>query len=434
MAEELESLEGVHRSVVVIGGGQAGLSVSHQLAEREIDHLVLEQRTVGHEWRERRWDSFCLVTPNRQCLLPGFPYSGPDPDGFMVKAEIVDHLQAYVRAFGPPLIEGVGVTRLSRGEAGRLVLRTARGTLTADQVVLATGPYHSPAVPRMAERLPKTVLQLHSSQYKSPDQLPDGAVLVIGTGQSGCQIAEDLHLAGREVHLATGTAPRVARFYRGRDCMTWLDELGHYSRGIDEFADQEATRFKVNHYVTGRDGGRDIDLRAFARDGMRLYGRASAIEATGADAELRFDDDLAANLDGADRIADGIKDLIDAHIDSAGIEAPPEERYRPVWRPDDLPDADRSRLDLAAAGVSAVIWATGYRRDYGWVDLPMFDGRGYPTHERGVTGQPGVYVVGMPWQYTWGSGRFRGVGADAAHLAGRIEQYAAARAGSRMVA
>jgi putative flavoprotein involved in K+ transport len=424
MEDARESLNGLHRSVVVIGGGQAGLAVSHELSERRIDHLVLERHTIGHEWKTRRWDSFCLVTPNRQCLLPGFPYAGTDPDGFMVKSEIVEYLQAYVASFDPPLLEGVSATRLQRGPDGRFVIETSAGTLSADQVVLATGPYQTPSLPRMAERLPVSIAQIHSSAYQNAESLAPGAVLVVGTGQSGCQIAEDLHLAGRRVHLATGTAPRVARFYRGRDCMTWLDEIGHYSKGITEFADQDATRFKVNHYVTGRDGGRDIDLRAFARDGMRLYGRALSIGA----GEVGFADNLAANLDGADAISEGIKDLIDAHITAKNISAPTEARYVPVWQPED--DIDRTRLDLAEASITTVIWATGYQRDYHWIELPLFDGRGYPTHERGVTSQAGLYVIGMPWQYTWGSGRFRGVGDDAVFLAGWIE----ARVGERLVA
>jgi putative flavoprotein involved in K+ transport len=421
------SLDGLHRSVVVIGGGQAGLSISHYLSNAEIDHVVLEKHRIGHEWRSRRWDSFCLVTPNRQCLLPGFPYQGSDPDGFMVRDEIVAYLEAYVASFRPPVHEGVEVTRLSRRGDGVFTVQTSHGLLTADQVVVAAGPYHTPATPRMAEKLPGSVLQLHSSSYKNAAALPAGAVLVIGTGQSGCQVAEDLHLEGRQVHLATGTAPRVARTYRGRDCMTWLDELGHYSKGIQEFADQEATRFKVNHYVTGRDGGRDIDLRAFARDGMRLYGRALRITPENGSAVVSFADDLTSNLDGADAVAESIKDLVDTHIESLGLTAPAETRYTPVWRPEDAPDADRGRLHLAEAGVGTVIWGTGYQRDYRWVDLPIFDGRGYPAHARGVTSEPGVYVLGLPWQHTWGSGRFRGVGADAAFLAEQIQATAGRR-------
>ncbi|MFF1814969.1 MSMEG_0569 family flavin-dependent oxidoreductase [Streptomyces sp. NPDC058251] len=399
--------------VAVVGGGQAGLSVSHCLRERGIEHVVLERNRVGHEWRERRWDSFCLVTPNWQCKLPGFPYQGDDPDGFMVRDEIIRYLEDYVAFFQPPLIEGVSVTRLRRGADGVFELATSEGEFTAHQVVVATGPYHTPSVPRMAERLPAGVEQIHSSRYRNPEQLPEGAVLVVGTGQSGCQIAEDLHLAGRQVHLAVGSAPRVARFYRGRDCVAWLDDMGYYNKGIDEFDDAGAVRMRVNHYVTGRDGGRDIDLRVFARDGMRLYGRLTGIDG----ATLDFADDLKVNLDRADAVAEGIKDSIDAHITAQGIEAPVEPRYVPVWEPSEQPDA----LDLAEAGITSVVWSTGFTRDHRWIEIPAFDGRGYPMHWRGATSTPGLHFLGLPWQHSWGSGRFESVGRDAEFLADHID-------------
>ena len=401
-----------HHSVAVIGGGQAGLSMSWHLRRRGVDHVVLERDRIGHEWRDRRWDSFCLVTPNWQCELPGFAYAGDDPDGFMPGADVVGFLEKYAAGFDPPLAEGVEVTRLRRTERGLFELRTSDGPRTADQVVIATGPYHNPAVPRIAERLPGDVTQLHSSQYRNPDQIRDGAVLVVGTGQSGCQIAEDLHLAGRRVHLAVGSAPRAARRYRGRDTLAWLDEMGHYRKGIDEFDDADEVRLRANHYMTGRDGGRDIDLRAFAAQGMRLHGRLQTVDGT----HVRFGADLKSNLDNADAVAEGIKDAIDRWITTRGIEAPAEARYVPVWEP----PAGRSTLDLRAEGISAVIWSTGFHRDHRWIEVPVFDGRGYPTHERGVTSCPGLYFLGLPWQYTWGSGRFAGVARDAGHLAAKI--------------
>ena len=406
-------LDGRHFPVLVVGGGQAGLSMSYCLRERGVEHVVVEAHQVGHEWRERRWDTFCLVTPNWQCRLPGFPYKGHDPHGFMVRSEIVRYLEDYVVHFGPPLVSGVTVTRLRHGLDGVFAVSSTAGEFTADQVVVATGPYHRPSVPRLAERLSDDIQQLHSSQYRNPGQLPAGAVLVVGTGQSGCQIAEDLHLAGRSVHLAVGSAPRVARFYRGRDCVAWLDEMGHYRKGIDAFDDADAVRIRVNHYVTGRDGGRDIDLRAFARDGMRLHGRLTGIDSGTA----RFADDLKANLDHADAVAEGIKDAIDAHIAAHGIDAPAEPRYVPVWEPVD----PQATLDLAAAGITSVIWCTGFTRDHRWIEIPAFDGRGYPMHWRGVTNCSGLYFLGLPWQYSWGSGRFEAVGRDAAFLAAHID-------------
>src|SRR5487761_41747 len=409
---------GGHYPVIVIGAGQAGLAMSYCLTGHGIDHLVFERNRIGHEWRERRWDSFCLVTPNWQCRLPGYPYQGGDPDGFMTKDEIVAYVEGYAASFAPPVAEHTEVTRLRRAD-GRFGISTSRGDFTADQVVLATGPYHSPAVPRMAERLPAGVTSLHSSQSRSPGALPDGAVLVVGTGQSGCQIAEDLHLAGRQVHLAVGSAPRVARRYRGRDVVAWLDEMGHYDRGVDQFDDADALRLRANHYVTGRDGGHDIDLRVFAREGMRLYGRLTAIDA----AQAGFAPGVASSLDQADAVSESIKDSIDAFIAGRGITAPAEARRPPAWQPPREP----RELDLVAAGISAVIWSTGYRTDYRWVEVPVFDGRGYPAHTRGVTSVPGLYVLGLPWLYTWGSGRFSGIARDAGHLAEHIRSSARQR-------
>ncbi|MFF0264839.1 MSMEG_0569 family flavin-dependent oxidoreductase [Kribbella sp. NPDC004536] len=411
----MQLTDGAHHPVVVIGGGQAGLATSWQLRQHGVDHVVLEADRVGSEWRNRRWDSFCLVTPNWQCRLPGFPYDGAEPDGFMVRDEIVGYLEDYRRTFDVPIVEGVRATRLDPG----FRVTTTAGTITAGQVVVATGPYQSPRIPRLAERLQLT--QLHSSQYKNSGQLPPGEVVVVGTGQSGCQIAEDLHLAGRTVHLATGSAPRVARFYRGLDVVTWLDRMGYYRKGIDEFDDADAVRLRANHYVTGRDGGRDIDLRKFALEGMRLYGRL-----VDADQQvLRFAGDLAQNLDHADAVSDGIKDSIDAYIVAEGIDAPAEARYEPVWRPDGVPET------LALQGIAAIVWSTGFRRDDGWIRVPVFDGQGYPTHRRGVTNVPGLYFIGLPWQHTWGSGRFGGVADDAQYLAERIVEQ---RAGVHWIA
>jgi putative flavoprotein involved in K+ transport len=412
MRSSAQKLDGLHRSVVVIGGGQAGLSMSYCLVYRGIDHIVLEQQQVAHEWADRRWDTFCLVTPNWQCQLPGFSYQGNDPDGFMVRDEIVAYLRAYAASFGPPLVEGVAATRLRQRREGGFTIETTVGTLTADQVVLATGPYQVPLRPRSADRLPEGLVQLHSSEYQCPEQLPDGEVLVIGTGQSGCQVAEDLHLAGRTVHLAVGSAPRVARSYRGRDVVAWLEDLGYYRKGIEEFGDADAVRFRANHYVTGRDGGHDIDLRQFALEGMHLYGRLLDIRG----GQLMFETDLAKNLDGADAVSEGIKDSIDAHISKIGASAPVEARYQPVWRPDE----ETTELELASTGITSVVWSTGFGRDHRWIDIPVFDGRGYPTHNRGVTSCPGLYFLGLPWQYTWGSGRFNGVGNDARYLADQI--------------
>jgi putative flavoprotein involved in K+ transport len=416
-----------HHEVIVVGGGQAGLAVSWCLGERGVDHVVLERDRIAHTWRTQRWDSFCLVTPNYQCRLPGHPYPGDDPDGFMVKDEIIDYVESYAASFSPPLYEGVGVTEVAAALGGGFRVRTTRGVLTAENIVLAVGGYHVPTFPAMSEQLPEHVTQLHSSGYRNAQSLPDGGVLVVGSGQSGAQIAEDLQLAGREVHLCVGSAPRVARFYRGRDCVAWLEDMGHYDMPITEHPEGLAARKEANHYVTGRDGGRDIDLRAFARDGMRLHGRLA-----GADGPLlQIAGDLRENLDAADATAERIKDAIDRWIDGQGIQAPAEERYVPVSQPE---GDGGGALDLDAAGIRTIVWATGFRSDWSWVKLPAFDDSGYPTHDRGVTRVEGLHVVGLPWLHTWGSGRFAGVARDAEHLAERIALARAGVAGARSAA
>jgi putative flavoprotein involved in K+ transport len=404
---------GGHYPVVIIGGGHAGLSMSHCLKERGIDHLIFEKDRLGESWRTKRWDSFCLVTPNWQCALPGFHYSGNDPDGFMKKDEIIAYIEDYVRSFQPPLREGVNVSRLAQDETGRFVVSTSIGDYLADQVVIATGGYQVPSVPRIAERLPAAVSQMLSSDYKNPALIAPGEVLVVGSGQSGCQIAEDLHLAGRRVHLCVGGAPRTARRYRGKDVVAWLHEMGYYDKPIHEHPLKERVRAKANHYVTGRDGGRDIDLRKLATEGMQLYGRLKDINGT----LLKFAEDLKQNLDQADAVAESIKNTIDKFIESAGIEVPIEERYRPVWEPSN----QLLQLNYIAAGIRTVIWSVGYRTDYSWIEVPIFDGKGYPSHQRGVTTVPGLYFLGLPWQYTWGSGRFSGVARDAIFLADFME-------------
>jgi putative flavoprotein involved in K+ transport len=416
MNQNSTTLDGSHYPVVIIGAGQAGLSMSYCLQQQGIAHLVLEKNRVGHAWRSERWDSFCLVTPNWQCALPGFPYAGRDPYGFMVKDEIVQYIEQYVDFFNPPVVEGISVTRVERNDVGLFAVETTNGLVTADEVVIAVGGYHLPIIPPAASKLPPDIVQLHSVDYCNPESLPAGDVLVVGTGQSGCQIAEDLHLAGRKVHLCVGDAPRVARRYRGKDVVEWLDKMKYYDIPVEKHPLGAGVREKTNHYVTGRDGGRDIDLRKFALEGMQLYGRFENIQ----DGVVGFGSDLRKNLDGADAVSESIKNSIDKFIADNGIDAPHEDRYIPLWKP--AAEAE-NRLELNSGKVSCIIWCIGFRTDFTWVKEPIFDQRGYPGHERGVTQTPGLYFLGLPWQHTWGSGRFSGVGSDASYLA----QYIADR-------
>jgi putative flavoprotein involved in K+ transport len=401
-----------HYPVVIVGGGQAGLSTSYHLREQGIDHLVFEKHKAMHAWQTQRWDNFCLVTPNWQCALPGHPYQGDDPDGFMVKHEILDYLAGFRAVVDPPIREGVSVRRVTPRAEGGFLVSTTSGEVSADNVVVASGGYHEPIVPRMAERLPAHIAQIHSAEYRNADQLPDGAVLVVGSGQSGAQIAEDLHLAGRKVVLAVGHAPRCARFYRGRDVVTWLADMGYYEMSVDQHPLREGVRDNTNHYVTGRDGGRDIDLRKFAAEGMELYGVLRDYDG----ASLVFDTNLASALDDADRTYNGINAAIDKYIAEQAIEAPPPSVYEPVW----TPAAERPTLDLAASGIGAIVWCIGFKPDFRWLDAPVFNGAGHPQHRRGVTAQEGVYFIGLPWLHTWGSGRFGAVGRDAEHIVADI--------------
>jgi len=402
-----------HHDVVIVGGGQAGLSLSHYLQQRGVDHVVLEKHAPMHTWRTQRWDAFSLVTPNWQCKLPGWEYAGDDPHGFMTKPQILDYLDGFAKHVDAPVRSGVAVTRVVPRAGGGFDVATSAGAMTAGQVVVASGGYHEPIVPRMAERLPASVLQVHSEAYRNPASLPEGAVLVVGSGQSGAQIAEDLHLAGRKVVLAVGQAPRCARFYRGRDVVTWLADMGYYDMSVQDHPLREGVRDNTNHYVTGRDGGRDIDLRRFATEGMELYGALDGLE----DGVLRFKGNLREHLDHADAIYNGINASIDRHIAEKGLDAPPPSTYTPVWQP----GVERTTLDLAASGIGSVVWCIGFRPAFGWVDAPVFNGRSEPIHVRGVSPVPGLYFLGLPWLHTWGSGRFSGVARDALFLAERID-------------
>jgi putative flavoprotein involved in K+ transport len=413
-----------HLPVIIVGGGQAGLSTSWHLQRRGIEHLVLEKHKAMHAWETQRWDNFCLVTPNWQCDLPGHAYAGDDPDGFMKKDEILAYLKGFRAAVDPPIREGVAVSKVTRREDGGFHVATSAGDYTADQIVVASGGYHEPIVPRMAERLPSSITQIHSAQYRNAEQLPEGGVLVVGSGQSGAQIAEDLHLEGRKVFLAVGAAPRCARFYRGRDVVTWLADMGYYDMPVEQHPLREGVRDNTNHYVTGRDGGRDIDLRKFASEGMELYGVLRDLNG----ADLAFDTNLTKALDEADRTYNGINAAIDKYIAENNIEAPPGGIYEPVWQP----QGERPTLRLEGSGISSIVWCIGFRPDFRWLDAAVFNGAGHPRHRRGVTGEEGIYFIGLPWLHTWGSGRFGSVGRDAEYIVSHMaERMMAEQAGAR---
>ena len=395
-------------SVAIVGAGQAGLSASYYLCRAGIEHVVLERHTRFHAWKNARWDSFCLVTPNWQCKLPDYPYAGDDPEGFMGKDQIVEYVEGFADSFEAPLYEGVAVTRVARRADGAFDIDTDRGLWSADQLIVASGAYDRPITPPFAAGLDPSITQLHARDYRRPDDIPEGACLVVGTGQSGVQLMEDLWIAGRDVRLAVGPAPRSPRRYRGRDATDWLYEMGYYKRRIDEQPDPRATEAKTNHYMSGRDGGHEIDLRRYARDGLRLYGSVADM----AGATIRFKPDLGQNLDAADRSYLDIRRLIDSYIDAAGIRAPSEPPFARAW----APEAQTLEIDALAEGITSILWCIGFRPDYRWLHLPCLNEVGRPIHQRGVCAEPNLYFLGLGWLHTWGSGRFLSVAEDAEHV------------------
>lgn len=401
-----------HIPVVIVGGGQAGLSVSYCLTQKGIAHIVFERYGKFHSWRQNRWDTFCLVTPNWQCRLPDFPYAGDDPHGFMLKDEITAYLDAFADSFSPPLHENVTVTRVAHGTRGYEV-DTSIGSWTCDQVVIATGGYDNPILPPYAADLDPAIAQIHSVDYRRPSQIAQGATLVIGTGQSGVQIMEDLVRDGRKVHLAVGPAPRSPRKYRGRDATDWLYDMGHYAITIDTHPDPVKALTQTNHYMSGRDGGKEIDLRRFVvEDDIALYGSVAGM----AGSTIRFLPDLARNLDDADKSYLGIRSVIDDYIAREGIDAPEEAAFAKLWEP----EAEVTEVDAAALGITSVIWSIGFRPDYSWIHVDVFDERGKPRFHRGVTEVPGFHFIGLGWLNTWGSGRFLGIAEDSRYLANAI--------------
>jgi putative flavoprotein involved in K+ transport len=400
---------------VVIGAGQAGLSMSHHLGRAGREHLVLEARpTLGGGWQDR-WDEFCLVTPNWSTSLPGFAYDGQDPHGFMPRAEVVSRMARYAAAIGAPVQLGTAVKRLSPRSDGRFRLDTTDGPIDASSVVVATGSFHHPKVPPIATELPRRLHQLHSHDYRKESDLPPGAVLVVGSGQSGVQLAEELFGAGRRVYLSVGSAGRMARRYRGRDSVEWLSDVARTGErfgtalpSVDKLPTPLA-KYAGNPAMSGHGGGHDTNLREFAARGITLIGRMERVEGE----RLVLAPDLPANLSRADRFFDErFKGLFDRYIEAAGVAAPADDRAQFDFEPDVL-----GEVDFRAAGISTVLWTTGYRMVYGWVDAPIFDELGYPRHRRGVTDVPGLYFVGLLWQHTLVSASLVGIALDVAHVA-----------------
>jgi putative flavoprotein involved in K+ transport len=405
MVEVIETL--------IIGAGQAGLSLSYFLTQNKHPHLILEKATqLAEAWRNDRWDSFTLVTPNRLVRLPGLAYQGDDPDGFMPRDEVVSTLEQYAASFNSPVHLSVRVNTVVPGATGYTV-ETSEGTFTAKNVVVATGLFQSHRIPAYSANLPSSITQYNSGRYRNPEMLPSGAVLVAGSGQSGCQIAEELYQSGRKVYLSTGgSAGRVPRRYRGKDITGWLDLLGFFERTVDKLPSPKA-RFAGNPQASGKAGGHTINLHRFARDGVTLLGRITGAQEN----KLYFAPDLKDNLVKIDQFETNLVNMIDEYIIKNGLDAPTETL--PVLK-DGYAQETLTELDLSTAGINTIIWAIGYTFDFSWVQLPVLDSDGFPVTQRGITAFPGLYFLGMPWLHTQKSGLLGGVGEDAAHIASHI--------------
>jgi putative flavoprotein involved in K+ transport len=406
--------------VVVVGAGQAGLAVSYYLQAFGVEHVVLERGRIGESWRSARWDSFTLVTPNWMTRLPGYQMAPGTGGDFPPRGDVVAMLERL--AGGLPVRERTEVTSVAADAHGYRVT-TATGTIAARAVVIGGGGQRRPVIPRVAAGLPMAVVQSDASRYRSPEALPPGAVLVVGSGQSGAQIADELALAGRDVLLATSRVPRVPRRYRGRDVHEWAVELGVYDQPAE--AVSNPAEFSEPHpMLSGAHGGHTVSYQQLARDGVRLLGRLTGAQA----GKLRFGPDLPGNVQYADAGAARFRRMVDDYVARTGIVAADPDTD-PAERPEPGLERSPESLDLGAERIATVIWCTGFGPDTGWLHVPVLMPGGAPAHSRGVTAFPGLYVAGYPWLSNRGSGLLYGAAADAA----RVAQHIAAAGRSRVL-
>lgn len=401
--EQLESL--------IIGGGQAGIAMSAQLSKRGRPHLVLERHRIAERWRSERWDGLRLQSPNSEVHFSDYPFPYTDPNAFASAGDIANFITAFADTVAAPVRCGVAATTMRRRDNGAgFRIETSQGPIEAANVVVATGAFQRPIIPAL---LPKDadIFQVHAVAYRNPDQLPDGAVLVVGCGASGSQIADELMRAGRRVYLSISRHRRLPRRYRGHTYRWWWEMMGTLETPVEKRPPDRSP-----YVVTGAYGGYTIDFRRFAARGLILLGRAEGVS----DGVMSFAPDLATNLARGDTAYTAFLDAADAYANSAGLNLPEEPGAR-VAEPDPPCVIEPIRyLNLRDAGVATVIWATGYALDFGWVDIPVFDESGTLIHRRGVTNAPGLYFLGLQWLSRMESALINGVGYDAAYLADHI--------------
>ena len=393
--------------VAIIGGGQAGIATSWYLSQAGVEHVVLEAGRVAETWRSRRWDSFCLVTPNWSVRLPGAPYRGPDPDGYMDRAELVRHFERWAGGFHAPVREGAGVTALDADD-GSFALTTNGGKVMARRVVVASGGYQRAHLPPGTRDFPPHVRRLLAEEYRNPAALPDGAVLIVGSGQTGCQLAEELHAAGRKVILACGRCSWAPRRFGDHDLVWWIAESGFWGRTLADLP-SPAARLLGNPQATGHGGGRDLHYRTLHESGVELVDRFVGAS----DGKVFFGTDLSATIAAGDGLAATFKKWVDALCEKRGLAIP--------WElPAPLRLEGRTELDLDREGIGTVIWTAGFRPDYGWVHLPVFDEMGFPVQVDGRSSVEGLYFMGVHFQRKAQSAVLYGVGEDAEIVAQHI--------------
>jgi putative flavoprotein involved in K+ transport len=406
-------------TTVAIGAGHAGLAMSRCLAERGIDHVVLERGAVANSWRTERWDSLRLLTPNWQSRLPGFGYDGDDPDGYRTVSEVVDFIGRYARAIAAPVQTNTAVTSVRRTDDGYLVA-TDRGDWSCRTVVLATGACNIADVPAVAAALPPGIVALTPMQYRNPNQLPEGGALVVGASATGTQIADEIHRSGRPVTLAVGEHIRVPRMYRGKDIEWWMDAAGVLDERYDTMDDIERARRVPSLQLTGSPSRATLDLNALTAVGVTLVGRLAGI----ADGRAQFSGALRNMCALSDLKMGRLLDTIDAWAKANGIDGTVDPPHRPD--PTAVESSPPLSLDLANGAIKTVIWATGFRPDYGWLHVPVLDRKGRIQHDGGVVVRsPGLYVMGLPFLRRRKSPLIDGAAADArdlsAHLAANLD-------------
>jgi putative flavoprotein involved in K+ transport len=394
---------------LVIGGGQAGIAMSEHLGLAGLSHLVLEKKRIAERWRSERWDSLVANGPAWHDRFPGLTFDG-DPDAFVPKEAVADYFEAYVKKINAPVRTGVevtSVTPLERRHGFRA--ETSEGIIEADTVIAATGAFQVPVFPKLIPDMPG-LTQIHSTAYRNPEQLADGAVLVVGAGSSGVQIAEELMNSGRKTYLSVGSHNRPPRSYRGRDFCWWLGVLNKWDAEFVPGSEH------VTIAVSGANGGHTIDFRKLADRGMTLLGMTGACE----NGVLTFSDDLAENINAGDENYLSLLEEADAYVDAYGLDLPPEPEAKIIGPDPECVANPLLELNLKEAGITTVIWATGFVRDYGWLKVDAFDETGAPVHQRGVSTVPGVYFLGLPWQTRRGSSFIWGVWYDAKYLTDHI--------------